>query len=456
MTEARLSTRLGLGTVGTVGLVLLLGAGVSGCGSDTAPTTGAPEAETGAVAGAGATGTPPAATPRDPSPAAQPPAANTPGNAPGTPSAQQPNTDPQMQPAANGGMMPMPMATPMATPATPPADPNAAPMGKPLAMDECGLKTNYPGDNYCIKAPDPDKGFQLHVGPKDYNNPEPQYVLAPGQEVTSDFEVTSPNTETKYFYYRQFRMRPGAHHNIVSNLAGGGLDMGRRIGTSNHLAEDSPKGGIIAPENEGVGIEIAANQRIRVNLHSINVTDKPMIREVWINFWYKDAAEVTEPVEQMFQTGDTTFAIQPGEDTTLGPFSCTIQGEGRMLWFYGHRHASNKRFSAWRVRNGQRDLFYEGLNWEDPIVLEYSSTVKNPVPDREKHVEGGWTGILDMKPGDVLEWECHIVNKSDQVLRFTNETFTGEMCIMDAELVGANCPAFGGRAGAGTPPAFPR
>jgi hypothetical protein len=44
-----------------------------------------------------------------------------------------------------------------------------------------------------------------------------------------------------------------------------------------------------------------------------------------------------------------------------------------------------------------------------------------------------------MQAGDVLEWECRIINKTNQVLRFTNNTFTGEMCIMDAELVGANC-----------------
>jgi hypothetical protein len=32
-----------------------------------------------------------------------------------------------------------------------------------------------------------------------------------------------------------------------------------------------------------------------------------------------------------------------------------------------------------------------------------------------------------------------VINKTDGVLRFTNNTYTGEMCIVDAELVGANC-----------------
>jgi len=314
---------------------------------------------------------------------------------------------------------------------------------KPLAMDECNLNTGFAGDEYCILPPPPDKGFQLHIGPEDYNNVDARFLLNPGDETTNDFQGASTNVDRKHFYYRQFRSRPGAHHNIISLTTGGGFGMGRRIGTSNNLSEDSPKGGIIAPENTGVGIPLEANSAINVSLHSINTTDKPQLREIWVNFWYRDEAQVTEEVEQMFQTGSTTFAIQPGQETTLGPFRCNIQGDGRMLWFYGHRHASNLRFSATRIRGEQRELFYQGLYWEEPIVLEYSSTVANVVPG--PMTEGGHTGIFDMRQGDTIEWECLVKNTTDQVIRFANETFTGEMCIMDAELVGANCA--GGAAG---------
>jgi hypothetical protein len=65
--------------------------------------------------------------------------------------------------------------------------------------------------------------------------------------------------------------------------------------------------------------------------------------------------------------------------------------------------------------------------------------VQNPEPDRARGIEGGHSGVLDLRPGDALEWECHVINKTDGVLRFTNENFAGEMCILDAELVGANC-----------------
>jgi len=436
MADYRVTLRLGLG-------ILLASLG---CGSEDGVQTEGPS-----------TATPPPATTTAGS--ASPVGVGVAGSAPtgaagtgasvtaGTGSAMAGTGAPAPSPAAGTGAAVPPGPGTMPMPGGPTTTPTPD-KGKPLAMDECGLKTNYDGDNYCIKPPPVAEGFQLHMGPTSYDNPEAKYILMPGQEVTSDFQAMSTNDKPIHFYYRQFRMRPGAHHNIITiaSTAGRGFDQGRRIGTSNHLAEDSPAGGIIAPENEGVGIKMEPNTALNVNLHSINTTDKPQLRELWINFWYKDSAKVTDEVEEMFQTGSVTFAVQPHADVMLGPFKCTVAGEGRMLWFYGHRHANNKRFSAWRVRNGQRELFYEGLNWEEPLVLEYSSTVKNTVPDLAAGIEGGWSGILDLKAGDVLEWECHVVNKTDGVLRFTNNTFTGEMCIMDAELVGANCPTGGGGA----------
>ena len=316
--------------------------------------------------------------------------------------------------------------------------------GAAMAMNECDLHTQYPGDEYCILPPPPELGFQLHIGPSSYDNPEAQYLLQPGQEPTTDFRAVSTNDKKVFFYARQFRMRPGAHHNIITTVGAGNFaDVGRRIGTVNSLAEDSPKGNIIAPENAGVGIPLDPHTAINVSLHSINTSEETQLREIWVNFWYRDPSEVTDPAAEMFQTGGlagTTFSIQPHQDTVLGPFKCTIQGDGRMLWMYGHRHANNVRFSTWRKRGSQRDLIYEAYDWEEPLVLEYASTVTNQPPNLDKDIEGGWNGILDMKSGDVIEWECHVINKTEKVLRFTNNTYDGEMCIVDAELVGANCP----------------
>jgi hypothetical protein len=196
---------------------------------------------------------------------------------------------------------------------------------------------------------------------------------------------------------------------------------------------------VFAPENAGVGIALDPHTPLAVEVHSINTGSRTALREIWVNFWYRDASEVTEPVQEMAQAGDVDFAIPPHADTMLGPFRCSVFGEGRMLWMYGHRHANNVRFSAWRIRGEERLPIYEAYDWEDPLLLEFSSTVQNPTHDRARGIEGGHSGVLDLRPGDLLEWECHVINQTDGVLRFTNENFNGEMCILDAELVGANC-----------------
>jgi hypothetical protein len=249
----------------------------------------------------------------------------------------------------------------------------------------------------------------------------------------------SGNDRQVYYYYRQFRMRPGTHHNIIATANATNFDYGRRLAITNHLIEDNPKNGEIAPENAGVGIALAPATPLLIDVHSINTTDQPALREIWVNFWYRDPELVTERVEELAQAGDTTFAIPARAETMLGPFRCQVFGSGRMLWMYGHRHANNVRFSAWRVRGDERVLLYEAYKWEDPLLLEFSSTVQNPEADRARGIEGGYSGVLDLRTGDALEWECHVINKTDGVLRFTNENFNGEMCILDAELVGANC-----------------
>jgi hypothetical protein len=301
------------------------------------------------------------------------------------------------------------------------------------------LNTGYAGDEYCLEPPPPDQGFQVHVGPSDYANPEREYLLLPNEEVTTNFAAVSGNREPIYYYYRQYRMRPGTHHLIVSTADTLGLDVDRRIGITNHLSEDNPKAGRIAPENAGVGIPLAPATALRLEMHSINTTDKPALRETWVNFWYRNPSDVTEPVQELANPGDVMFAIEPRADIMLGPYRCQIVGSGRMLWMYGHRHANNERFSAWRIRESTRSLIYEAYHWEDPLLLEYSSTVQNPIADRAHEIEGGWSGALDLQPGDVLEHECHVVNQTDGVLRFTNNNFSGEMCILNAELVGVGC-----------------
>jgi len=128
----------------------------------------------------------------------------------------------------------------------------------------------------------------------------------------------------------------------------------------------------------------------------------------------------------------------------LGPYECDIKQAGRMISMFGHVHASNVRFSAWRTRAGKREPIYDSYHWEEPLWLEFTSLAKNPPSDAQKLVSGGWTGVLDLQPGDTIGWECHEVNQQDTTLRFSNQTYAGVMCIIIGDLVGTKCQSRSG------------
>ncbi len=306
-------------------------------------------------------------------------------------------------------------------------------------------KTGVAGDEYCILPPPPDKGFQIRIGPSDYAKPAAKYVLQPGEESNDYFPAASGNDKDVFFFNRQYRMRPGSHHLIVSKASGatGGLDVGfdagPRLGGSQNPAKDNPELLAIPAENVGLGVALAARTDLTVNLHYINTGETPVVKEAWINFWYKEESQVKEHALEMFAAGGIAMNIAPGEHVVLGAngrYSCVVDKPGRVLSLYGHRHASTLRFSAWRKRDGKRELIYEDYDWHDPLVLEYNSVTKNPAPDLKANAGGGFSGILDLKPGDALEWECEVDNQSGGYLRFVNEALTGEMCILIGDTVG--------------------
>jgi hypothetical protein len=297
------------------------------------------------------------------------------------------------------------------------------------AMDECGLMTGFPGDNVCIKPPDAAKGFQMHIGPSNYTNPERQFVLEPGQEVTENFNATSGNDKMIYYYFRQYRMRPGTHHLIVNQ------GIGRRLGGSTSSVKDNPQSGIIAPENMDVGMPLPARTQLSNSLHYYNFTNKAILKEVWVNFWYRDAESVKRAATEVFSFAP--MGVAPGEHVLIKG-SCGITGTGHALTLYPHVHANNNRFAAYRVRGGQRQTILESFDWEHPYLAEFSSLVTNPMSDRAAKKEGAFSGVLELGPGDTVDFECEVTNNTSNFFVGANEAKDDEMCILVGDTVGAS------------------
>jgi len=331
--------------------------------------------------------------------------------------------------------------------------PTSMPTGMPTAtgtvtppppMVVCGdTKGKYEGDQFCILPPPPDQGFQLHVGPTDYDDPVQvaKYTMMPGGEDNQFIPVTSGNKTDVYYYKRQYRMRPGSHHLILSEgSTSNPFAGGRRIGGTQNTSRDNPQG-TPPPENQGIGIPMKASVPLTLNLHHFNGTDHPLLEEAWVNIWYVPASEVKQTSNELylFAAGNS---VPPG-GSALFTGKRAITAAGRVLSMYGHRHAATDRFSAYRTRGGQKMLVYQDFDWEEPTVVEFNSTTTNPPANPGTKVAGAFSGDLDLQPGDSLEWECEVHNRQSITITYgQNEALDSEMCILIGDVIGPAITGF--------------
>ena len=315
-------------------------------------------------------------------------------------------------------------------------------------------ESGFAGDEYCILPPSPEKGTQIHVGPKSYTDMAElaSFVMEPGKEINTYYYVNAPNTDKHFVYRTNWRMRPGSHHMIITLMEGdrgdgwageseAGTDFGsfgRSFGGAQRPDQDRPQGTLkVPPENDGLGLEIVAQQQFSFNLHHINTGQTPILREAWVNAWYKDEREVTAPIQGLSIFGNPAdVAVNPGEHRVLH-YQCEVESDARIVSLQGHRHANTDRFGIWVERGGEKIEAYESFDYEDMPTYQYDSVSSNPKPDVARRVDGGYTGMLELKTGDRLHFVCDITNRQEKRLRFANELLTGEMCIVFGSYTGS-------------------
>ena len=76
------------------------------------------------------------------------------------------------------------------------------------------------------------------------------------------------------------------------------------------------------------------------------------------------------------------------------------------------------------------------FDYTEPLIFYYNSVTQNPTFAPELTQGGASSGMLPIAAGDVLSWECHIMNNSNVALRYVNEVQTGEMCNLWGSSVG--------------------
>lgn len=316
--------------------------------------------------------------------------------------------------------------------------------------------TGFSGDEFCVLPPPADKGTQVHVGPSAYANVPAEFLMAPGEEKVENYYLNAGTTQEHYYYRTNLRMRAGSHHMIIRVQSDDHADgwskeqdllgtlradtaTNRSFGGSQRPDEDRPAGSLdVPPENADMGELLETGQQFSFNLHHFNLTQKPVLREAWVNVWYKPQAEVKRQIQGISIIGNPRDLNIPAHEHRLLHYQCPMTGQVRIITLNGHRHASTTRFGVWVVRaDGTSQSLYESFNYNDMPTYQFDSLSKNPTPSVDKQLDGAASGLLELGAGDTLHFVCDVTNKLDQPLKFANEVETGEMCILFGTRTGA-------------------
>jgi hypothetical protein len=308
----------------------------------------------------------------------------------------------------------------------------------------CDLHTNFPDDHACIPAPPTGQGIQIHIGPTNYDDPAEvaKFIMHPGQESSECFTFRTPNTEDQIYQTESMSGRAGTHHIITSvysgdiptgvfgNCGGSSDSMAKQIGSLPGASKAYMARSKVAPEYAHVGRKVGANALAQADMHYFNFTDKDVLREVWINMYYPpQGAQITTYSDQIRGFGGLSWystPIPPGTDMVYS-YECPIKGNGSILNLLGHYHSHGKRFSASiKHATGTSDKVFEMYDYLDPATFDYNSVALNPAFTGVS--AAATSGVLNVQDGDILQWDCHIINDSAVALSYTNEVKTGEMC----------------------------
>jgi hypothetical protein len=291
----------------------------------------------------------------------------------------------------------------------------------------CNLKTGYAGDDLCILPPDPAQGFQFHFGPKNYadTNEVAKYLLKPGEEKTECVFMPGSNTKTAYIQEYHSRLRPGSHHllNYVQPTTNGAAP---RTSVGPEACNQGPNFRMLfgatsavmdvtraspGAENEGLAVQLDANQQVVLQLHVINATSAPILREAWANFSYADPKAVTELADPIQFMAGVVSSINVGQTVINRGTAAVPTGAApdfRLVAAIPHYHAHTTKFVAYKTINGQRELLLAQYNTlghvAEPTLVSFDSATTNPVANDATQTDGAYSGIVHLAPGDKIDW----------------------------------------------------
>jgi hypothetical protein len=244
----------------------------------------------------------------------------------------------------------------------------------------------------------------------------PSFMLQPGEEKFYCYYTTLPIAEPTGIYEVRSSMPPGSHHMIVFKTRTAKMPDGTLLECENFgmgdggladlpvwlYAAQDPETTFTMPDD--VGIAVAANQAVIVNMHYVNLADTPLTANVHVEFVpYVAGHAYTEA--HTFVTFNTEINVPAGQRGSAGG-SCSVPAGSKFVSMTTHSH---KYTMNARIHDGA-DLVLETLDWAHATVKQ-------------------WDAPYYTFASGKVDYRCEYNNTTDQPLVTGESAVANEMCM---------------------------
>ncbi|HSD89413.1 MAG TPA: hypothetical protein VLB44_17910 [Kofleriaceae bacterium] len=220
------------------------------------------------------------------------------------------------------------------------------------------------------------------------------WVLAPGQEKTSDLQVD--NLEQDFIIGGMRPISPpGTHHTLLyRGLQGTNMIYASGVGTNE----------LVFPE--GVGLKLTTGEILGLQLHIFNTSDAELSGTSGIEVLLVDPSTITDEVD-MFLPGPRDLQIPPNETTTVTG-TCTVNAAQNVFALFPHMHQL-------------------GTHLKTEVVTGGTPRVLTDAPYTFEHQEVLRFEPIALAPGDTINTSCTWNNTTSSMVTY-GESTTTEMC----------------------------
>ncbi len=251
----------------------------------------------------------------------------------------------------------------------------------------------------------------------------PSFTIQPGEEKFFCYYTSLPVAESSGVHRVTSHMTPGSHHMIVFKTtapleAEGTFKECTNFGAGMDLqtipvwlyASQTPDNEIVMPDN--VGIALAPNQPVIVNMHYVNQTEQAITADVHVEM-EKFLSGVDFIEAHAYVTFNTKINV-PAGGTGSASGSCDIDPTHKFVMMSTHSH---KYTTSAHVFNGP-EMVLETLDWAHATVQQWDQPFFQFSTSR-------------------LDYKCDYHNTTNMPLTTGESAISNEMCMA----VGLHFPA---------------